>query len=489
MVYGQTSSSPPSTNTTRLPTPERITIRLITWSTNSPYYMETRSNKPVEERGIVPDIISSENLLPYCKSKVIEFNVIDEKTDYLRSHTQLYNIITEIGNETVAMRRFKMTGNSTDIVVVSATSAQVDTQNSIFKRRLIVKSQSLSVLVPTSEVTVLKKFYTGITDCCEIMILAVFLCVTMASITWLIEYLARNPDFPPTFGEGICVSFWFCFITMTSIGFSKKIQKHFLTKLLILVWMMFALLLTGMITATMMISIQKAIPISEKQVAVISSSEEKHQVSKLLFGIPKEYETHNEIITALLNGSVSAALIETNTAAVILKEHHKDVFLQQQIPYQTKIFAYVYIPDALGHCHDNANNDENTIQERVDRVRAKYVPPFQVTTYYCARKFLEIFETSHDKGVLFYLGVATASIIVMAIFSEIVAKLCEKRRAARDDVADKFKSSSQYKRIRELEKTFQTIIANMLAEELNHYNVKQTNNPSYFVMSNAKTKM
>lgn len=465
------------------PTSERqrksdVNVRMVTWVNNPPYYLERKTT--LSDKGIGPKIIES-GILNLCPKDYVRERIVDNDSDHLPKQSDIINIVTN-KNTTQIKSRLNITANSNEIIVLSATSFNADRNevNAMFQQRILINVKSAAVIVRTADIILLTKFVNGIFDCLAMISFAVFLAIVLSTIVWLIEYMNDNPSFPDTFGKGLWVSFWYCFVTMTTVGYGDKVPKHFLTRFLILIWMMFGLMLTAIITATVIESVDKEVQKVGKNVGVILNSTEQNYVHKRLSAEPKAYESYNEILAALISEEIEAALIDTVTAAFIL-ESRPEFSIEETIDVNFNNLAYVYTPEELKEKYSCGEQSPPSHDfERVsDRLRMNFMRSFTVK-HYKARAITELFDRS-DRGFMIYLIIFDAAIIAIAIICEVVAKIRQKRAENNEN----FKSSGQYKRIKNLEKTFETIIANMLAEEANHFRLEEKKNPSYFVMNNV----
>lgn len=455
-----------------------ITVRLVTWADNPPYYLPYHENL-THSGGIISWMVASK-AFAVCRDGDIELQtVIDNPADHLASHNALVSLITE-PNTTKIKAQLNITDDSKEIIVVSASAFDQKLQiNPIFSRKLLLETRSISVIVRTKDIILLTKFLTGITECMGMTSFAILLSISLSAVVWVIEYMTGNLNFPTTFGKGLWTSFWYCFVTMTTVGYGDKVPKHFLTRILILVWMLFGLMMTAIITATVMTAVDNEVDTSGENVAVLNSTVESHYVYKIL-ATPKKYETYDEILTALTEGEVKAAFVETTVASWLVKPQ-SGITIEHKIDLAMEVFAFVYKPETIKEsCQFK---EEETDEEISEQILSFYTIPYRVKQYK-ARKFHELLNKT-DGGIILYLIIVDLVIIGVAILCEIVAKVREKRVKS----SENFKSSPQYKRIEALEKSFQTIIASMLAEEVHNFKFEETKNPSYFVMSNLNTKM
>jgi len=302
-----------------------------------------------------------------------------------------------------------------------------------------------------------------------VIFFAIVCALNLAAIIWLIERNSNN-DFRNTFGAGLWTSFWYCFVTMTTVGYGDKVPKHFLSRMLCLLWMLFGLMLTAIITATVIEAVQNEFPKIDLKVAVSGSKLEESIVINKLAGVPVRYKDHHAILEAIRNKDVVAGLIDINVAAYLFKKYDiKDLTIESRQAMRKSMYGYVYHNPNVTKLKFHFDDVSRKLPAAETlRVRAIYVPAYKEERYH-ARSFLELFDRQ-DGGLVFYLSILGGCMIFLGVLSEIASKILlrknkEKSSLRKNSNTEKgYSDLPEYRALKEIEKALNAKVEQLKGE-------------------------
>lgn len=421
-----------------IPSEDPVTVRMVTWIDNPPYYIKNLQ-VPLEKRGMVGHLLKT-GILNVCPNANM-LTIIDDPNYHYRSHKDIVDLIKN-DNITDIQARLNITSSSKTVVVVSATTFSTKDNNTInpaFTVVRLTKSKTLAVLVRSEDILLLKKVAKGLVDCFEIIFFGSLMAINLGAVVWLIEHkFANNPEFPDTVGSGIWSGIWYCFVTMTTVGYGDKVPKHFFTQMICVVWMLFGLLVTAILTSSIISAVDSEVPKAGKEMAVIRDSFERTLLqNQFPSAIAKSYDSYIDIIDALQEKQVSAALVEMNVAAYYLNTTGMDnIKIEKEISGDVDVWMFVYATDSAEETCFHSGGSSNNIDwiarysvgtsEKEEKLRALFVPSHQVTPY-MVRPLKEIFNND-DKGVVLYATVLAGTVIVIAVASAVLSKIANSRQ-------------------------------------------------------------
>ena len=356
------------------------------------------------------DIMERKDITPLWK--------VEQRKSF-ESQQEMLDLIKE-SNLTKIYEILNMTESTPDLFFIAATTFG-HTQGH-FKMVPVIKTTKAVLMVPTEEVLLIEKFLKGISNCFGITFFAVCVAIDLASVIWLIESRS-NPDFQNTFGTGLWSSFWYCFVTMTTVGYGDKVPKNFFSRLLCLVWMLFGLMLTGIIITTVMESVQMEYEPSGKIIGVVRNTSEADIIETQLGGIPRYFKQYDKMYEAAKNEDVDAMLCEATLAASNFL-NTGDLTMVSEYDLPSYVNAYY-----LGGDEDYSIFKIDFGQVPIDSTsansaKAKLTPPYQVVRYH-TRSMLEIFDQKDD-GVVLYTSIVAGVVILIGIISEVFARFTAK---------------------------------------------------------------
>eukprot|EP00111_Clytia_hemisphaerica_P019489 TCONS_00057487-protein len=449
----------------------------ISWINNKPYYSDKKV-KGFEGFGVTQSLIHltlDEELnkekvaVADCEgkeepSKLIEFHNLPKH--HYDTQQEIFNLLLET-NKTRLLQKLNMSEDSGDIFIVSATTFDASKNGTLFIKVPVVKSEKSVLIVRTEDILLLLRFLEGISNCLGVVSFSITVAINLAAIIWFIERNS-NPDFQNTFGAGLWTSFWYCFVTMTTVGYGDKVPKHFISRLLCLAWMLVGLMLTAIITTTVMEAVQKDYSTGGKDIGVLRHSTELSIVRSQLSGNPKQYNSYEEMYSALLNKDIDGILMDSNVASVYFNtEKPADLKIESEYMITAQIYAYIYYHKKYSWFDIEYDDDEIPVAMSRGMI-ARYVPPYVVVHYY-TRSIEEMFN-KQDGGLALYTAIAAGCLVFIGILSEIIvfikgnssSKMKRKRQETKKVLS--YEMLPQYQKLQSLEKELHGVIATLKSE-------------------------
>ena len=355
--------------------------------------------------------------------------------------------------------------NDKDIFIISAANHLVIIDERFFHRIKLFFVRKHVLVVPTESILMTKQFLHSFGQCINTLGTALIFAVNIAALIWLIEH-KTNPDFDQNFGSGFGASIWFCVVTMTTVGYGDKVPKHFVSRLLVTVWMLFGLMLTAFITTNVMESVRKGMSKKGKIISCQEKTAAQESVPRMFDATLHTTPSYQKAIDLVKSGTVDAAFVDSNVAAYYLANNDPTGYLKIESEYDITIplFAFAVISDSHSLRSDfdeNVYGDNYFGHITTQVLTNKYVPSYTVYPYYLP-SFGQLFRSS-DYVVLCLLG----SCIVILI----AAVVCEALRwsragsvvAAKNDKVNEFEGTEEcQKMMTEMERKFQEMMLTMV---------------------------
>lgn len=358
--------------------------------------------------------------------------------------------------------------SESDVVIISGITVQhvKPKRAKTYAVDKIITSPGSTIIVRNSDALLLLKLFTGMTECFSIIYFATLAAIIVGAFVWLLEHRA-NEDFPNTFGKGLWIGFWFCYVTMTTVGYGDKTPKYWATRALATIWMVFAVMTVAMVTTTVMSNAGNMVKLKNQDVAVLNATFEEKNVEQLLGAKVRRYDNYIEILKAVKYGYVKAALVDQNVAAYYfnkfseapsdssnstLKEIHqlvKSLKAQQKIDKKVPVKMYIFYGENLkdksgtksnsSSCcvceslnsqpeHDEAKNGEEAF---LSQMVTLYDISLEVTPYY-VRSVADIFDQT-DRGLLLFMTIFVVLLIAAGIIVEVYHVFVNKLTVRQND--------------------------------------------------------
>lgn len=419
-----------------LPTSCKQIIHHFVLRDNPPYHIPAKYNEYNAQAGIIPDFI--DNLF---KGDDLDDSYQDYvlKTIEVNSPVKLQDIMES------AKPHQKDNISINDGIIVSASSSPHLKSVKSFMKEIAIMSPGSAIIVRNSDALLLMKLFTGLGECFSIIYFATLSAVIVGAVVWLLEH-RRNKEFPSTFGKGLWSGFWFSYVTMTTVGYGDKTPKHWATRIISMLWMVFAVLTVAMVTATVMSNASNMAELRNKKVAVFRNSFEATNVEKLIGADRCVYDSYLKLLSAVKNGEVEACLIDQNVAAFYFNRFGdakskngkvpahsavhklvKSLKVQQKIAkeYPIRIFVRnIKMNSSLGNktsdgcCCGNHKVGNERSDLFLSQMITRYTLSLAQTTHY-VRSVHEIFDDS-DNGLILSLTITAGCLIAIGLVVELV---------------------------------------------------------------------
>ncbi|XP_066929874.1 uncharacterized protein [Clytia hemisphaerica] len=410
--------------------PIKCTVHLIGWNNNPPYFYQ--SDVPGDSEHDKEIWITTTGIIPEILTRILH------KTEHWSKEKLNVKYAYEIQNETFSftteqelidlvsdrdvkrpLNTFNVSASSNEVFILAGTTFYTENEK-LYKRMKIVTTENSVIIVRTKDILLLHRFFNGIWKCKGVIFFAVTCAVNLAAVIWVIERQS-NMGFEKTFGAGLWTSFWYCFVTMTTVGYGDKVPKHFISRFLCLAWMLFGLMLTAIITTTIMEAVQEEFPKVGKRIAVKNDSTQQAVLTTKISAFPVPYQTAEEVLEAVRREEVDAGFLDSPVAAYLFKEHKiEDLKIESRFLVKSWVFGYVFqaVWDECSAFFLNQTLPEDTMSS----YKSIFVPTYHIKHYY-ARDFLEFFITSNDEGLVYYMTIFAAILIFLGVLTELLIKL------------------------------------------------------------------
>ena len=366
-------------------------------------------------------------------------------TTSVSSHHNITQLITN--NNITKVREMFNVDNNEDLIIAASSYKNVTAINVDLLARKLVISPGSVLIVRNADALLLLRLLSGIRNSFSVLIFAVLVAVLVSVLVWLTEH-RHNDDFPNAFGKGLCVSFWFTMVIMTTVGYGDKAPKVWLTRIICIFWMVFSVLVVAMVTASIMEEVDKGIAVTDKYVAVLRDSAEQADAKKRIHAQYLSYNTYVDVMNAIkYNDSLTAAFVDQNVAAwLFYYDNYPELKIQKSVSNKNpinmfisygkknktaygkkecscckKIRSYLYYGN---YSFQNKNFPIN--YERIDSDAVHMIPPLSLTKFY-VREFGNMFDDS-DHGLMKYTFAVACVFIFSALITELFLFLQNRRR-------------------------------------------------------------
>ncbi|XP_031553133.1 uncharacterized protein LOC116290266 [Actinia tenebrosa] len=162
--------------------------------------------------------------------------------------------------------------------------------------------------------------YSTLSDCWPVIILAFSMALLAGILIWFLECSSNPEQFPPLFYQGAWEGLWFCYISMTTVGYGDRAPVTVLARILTFVWILTGLLIISICMGLIAYSLTVVVASLEKQVilygtkvsAVENSTE--YRIGLLKNAKMHAYPSLTSSYQALGNGEVDGVLVDACVA-------------------------------------------------------------------------------------------------------------------------------------------------------------------------------
>ena len=406
-----------------------ISINILTWEGSSPYVELNQDEYALSSNfenqsiskydGILVQFFHSLKVAGYggyCNTlnlRVKNICFIKYETFYAVLHnSSLLNTLSKC--------RFEYDNNT--ITVLAPTSRNIE-RNIERNIQIVFFTWAFraAVIVRGNDISLFAKAFKGIQDSIPLIYLSVILAVIVGALVWLLEHRG-NESFHSNYSQGLWSGFWFSFVTMTTVGYGDKVPKHFLSRLIILAWIYIGMLLIASITAVVMNAVTSNLDLTGKNVSILKGHIEETRVRSSLKGVKKSYYSYDDVLEAVINKEVDAALIEGGVLSKVMKakENGASLSIEREIG---NVDISVYLAIATNFSSSQKNLLYNCLKDNIHNeamtadLYFKFIEPYQ-TTPFLVRPLTSIFSThgNQDMILVYTTGAALLLIGLAVIF-------------------------------------------------------------------------
>ncbi|XP_057294969.1 uncharacterized protein LOC130623496 [Hydractinia symbiolongicarpus] len=206
-------------------------------------------------------------------------------------------------------------------------------------------SKHMVVVVPRYRIELLFKTWQGLLNSSQVVMVTIVTSICVGILIWFVER-KRNPEISQSFFKGAPTGIWCSLVTMTTVGYGDVVPKHFISRILISAWILLALSLAAILTATVSENVSgvSGIDINNQIVTVLSNSTEAHVATKVYNSKLILKESYEEVVELVRTDSVYAALLNADVAAamqsdIINDENENPLRIVKQIKYDQVIYS------------------------------------------------------------------------------------------------------------------------------------------------------
>ncbi|XP_057295482.1 uncharacterized protein LOC130623947 [Hydractinia symbiolongicarpus] len=211
----------------------------------------------------------------------------------------------------------------------------------------IMISKHMVVVVRRYRIELLFKTWQGLLNSSQVAIVTILTAICVGILIWFVER-KRNLEISESFFKGAPTGIWCSLVTMTTVGYGDVVPKHFISRILISAWILLALSMAAILTATVSENVSgvSGIDIKNQMVAVLSNSTEAHVAKKVYNSKLILKESYEEVIELVRTDSVYAALLNADVAAamqsdIINDKNENPLRIVKQIKYDQVIYSAV----------------------------------------------------------------------------------------------------------------------------------------------------
>ncbi|XP_022801150.1 uncharacterized protein LOC111338870 isoform X2 [Stylophora pistillata] len=169
-------------------------------------------------------------------------------------------------------------------------------------------------------------------SCFPLVILSACMSFISGFIIWLLDTTNRD-EFPTSFRKGVGEGFWWSFISMTTVGYGDRSPRSVPARMFGITWTLTGLVIISILvgaiaSALTSVTVKYPVILYGSKIGVIQNSTE-HRIGTLKNARVNEEENYKnlkQLRTALENGEIEGALIDTYVAA-----EHKDELFSDKI--------------------------------------------------------------------------------------------------------------------------------------------------------------
>eukprot|EP00111_Clytia_hemisphaerica_P000845 TCONS_00002486-protein len=346
---------------------------------------------------------------------------------YTESHKKLVDLLTQ-KNSTRILEMLNLNKAQTNInhnlLMVGPTTFNdlKDINKEFYDIIVLVKSKPVLIL-QKSKVLLLTKFLQAFQNCFTAIVFALLCATIVCTAIWVIEIHSVSKHFPDSPAVGILSSFWFTVVTMTTVGYGDKTPKHPLSRFITIVWIMFGLMLVALITASAWNSIDEDYDTEGITIGVIDRSVEVLMANKTLMGRPRAYDEYVDVMRAVKQGKVDAALMERYVAAAFFATgEYDDLLIEREFDRDITLRMFAHYKKSVVGCKENGLSMNSEEMEDEKEIITDFIGDPYKTEKYFLQPLSQIFA-GQDNGLMIFMGYTGLVIVVLALVGEIIYRV------------------------------------------------------------------
>jgi hypothetical protein len=196
------------------------------------------------------------------------------------------------------------------------------------------------------QVELFAKVWLGVKNCWTTICVCMCLALTIGMLVVLIETKLYTTEELRSHFHSTLNGFWWAMVTMTTVGYGDKVPHTIFGRLVGIIWMVASVIFVSVITATVTASVTGTndYQIHHQKIGVLKDSREYHILnqSKELQVKLYQYETFEEVLTAIQNDDVYAGIMNGQTS-----NFYQEKYCSEKRPKECLVSIYsikMYLP-------------------------------------------------------------------------------------------------------------------------------------------------
>ncbi|XP_078343113.1 uncharacterized protein LOC144628876 isoform X2 [Oculina patagonica] len=166
-------------------------------------------------------------------------------------------------------------------------------------------------------------------DCLPLLMLSLCMAFISGFIIWILDCKSNPDEFPGGFRKGVGEGFWWSFVSMTTVGYGDRSPRSIPARIFAIMWTLTGLVIIGILIGAIAssltsVTVDHSIILYGSKIGAIHNSTE-HQIAtrkNARVNEERKYRSFEELRTALEDGEIDGALLDTYVAA----EHKEEIF-------------------------------------------------------------------------------------------------------------------------------------------------------------------